>query len=90
MQNVVAALNRLGPALIAGEVRGEHRQAIAGVDLGTDRGSHPGLPGEAANRRSHPVAAAQKLDHAPAAEEARATGDQNRLTGIFTHRWPQL
>jgi hypothetical protein len=89
VQDVVAALNRLGPALIAREVRGEHRQPIAGVHLGTDRGSHLGLPGEVANRRSDRVAATQELDHAPAAEEARATGDQSRLTGIFSHRQPQ-
>ena len=80
VQDVLAARNRLGPALVAGEVRGEHRQPIAGVHLGTDRGSHLGLPGEAADRRSHRVAAAQELDHAPAAEKAGATGDQNRLT----------
>ena len=88
MEDVVAALDRLGPAVVAGEVRGEHRQPVAGIHLGADRGPHLGLPREAADRRPHGVAAAQELDHAPAAEEAGAAGDQNRLTGIFHHRHP--
>ena len=89
MEDVVAAPNRLGPALVAGEVGGEHGQPIAGIHLGTDRGAHLGLPGEAANGRPHRVAAAQELDHAPAAEEAGATGDQDRLTAIFSLHQPQ-
>ena len=89
MQDVIAAISRFGPDLVAGEVRREHRQPIAGVQLGTDRGSHLGLPRGAADRRSHRVAAAQELDHAPAAEEAGATSDQNRQIGFFNHRQPQ-
>ena len=85
MEDVVAALDGFRPALVAGQVRREHRQAIARVDLGTDRRSHLGLAGKAANRRPHRVALAQQLDHAPATEEAGAAGDQDRLLGIVSH-----
>ena len=86
MEDVVAARDRLGPALVAGQVGGEHRQPIAGLDLGTHRGPHLRLAREAANGRSHRVAAAQELDHTPAAEKAGATGDQNRLASVVRRR----
>ena len=66
---------------IAAQVRRDEGETIAGVDLRTDPGPDLGLLDEIPHGRPHPVALAQQLDQAPAAEKPGAAGDQHRLLG---------
>ena len=77
MEDVVATLDRLGPAVVGGEVGGEEGEAAIGAGLGPDRGPHVGLAAQIPDRGPHPVPALQQFDDAPAAEEPRPAGDQH-------------
>ena len=67
---------------------GERRVAVLPA-METPRVAHLGLAGEVAHGGAHRVAALEQGDDAPAAEEARATGDQNGLAVRLRslHRW---
>jgi hypothetical protein len=79
VEDVPAPAGGLIPATVVLEIRGGELEPVPRVDLGADRGSDLRLTGEVADGGPYPVAAAEELYRAPAAEEAGAAGDENRL-----------
>ena len=86
MEDVVASLHGLLPALVACEIRGEDREPVAYVRLRREHRTHFALAREIADGRANPIAGLQKLDQAPAAQETGAPCDEHGLVAIaFAH-----
>jgi hypothetical protein len=83
VQHVVTARDGLGPAVVGAEVGGGDGQVIARVDAGPlDRRAHRRLARDVPDRRADLMAAPQQLGDAPAAEETRPSGDEDRCARV--------
>ena len=78
MEDVAAAVGRLGPAGVVGQIGGGDTETVLLGRAGA-RNSRPdvALAGEVPDRGPDAEAALQQRRHAPAAEEAGAAGDQD-------------
>ena len=92
MHDIVAALDRERPTLVAQQIGREEDQAIAGIDLAADHRPDFDFPTEIADGRADAKTLAKQRGDHPASEIAGAPRYKDRATPInsIVHESPSV